>query len=149
QSVRSAMMLGAVLPDMRQQAQALAGDLGELVRLRNEITTERDQLAHDLLSLSSDRQRLSLLIEERQKRQSDAERALAGERGRATELGHQADNLNQLIVKLEQGLDPATRAARASNRAAAERKATGRPDFAALRDPGRLAPAIAFASAKG
>ena len=32
QSVRSAMMLGAVLPEMRHQAEALAADLAELVR---------------------------------------------------------------------------------------------------------------------
>jgi septal ring factor EnvC (AmiA/AmiB activator) len=37
QSVRSAMMLGAVLPEMRQQAEALAVDLAELVRLRKQI----------------------------------------------------------------------------------------------------------------
>src|SRR5262249_7121121 len=43
----------------------------------------------------------------------------------------------------------AARAARAAGRAGDERKAEGRPDLAALKDPGRLSPAIAFASAKG
>ena len=32
QSVRSAMMLGAVLPEMRQQTESLVNDLGELVQ---------------------------------------------------------------------------------------------------------------------
>ena len=77
QSVRSAMMLGAVLPEMRQQAEALAGDLAELVRLRKQIADERDRLARDLLALADDRQRLSLLIDERQKRQAEAEKTLA------------------------------------------------------------------------
>ena len=44
QSVRSAMMLGAVLPEMRQQAEALAVDLAELVRLRKQIAEERESL---------------------------------------------------------------------------------------------------------
>src|SRR6266851_7176985 len=45
QSVRSAMVLGAVLPEMRQQAEALSVDLAELVRLRKQIADERDKLA--------------------------------------------------------------------------------------------------------
>src|SRR4029450_598438 len=60
------------------------------------------------------------------------------------------ENLNQLIVKLEQGLDTASRTARAAARAGEDRKPlAARPDLAALRDPGRLTPAIAFAAAKG
>ena len=82
QSVRSAMVLGAVLPEIRQQAEILSADLGELVRLRKEIAQERDKLARDLFVLADERQRLSLLIEERQKRQSEAEQAL-GSRARA------------------------------------------------------------------
>ena len=148
-SVRSAMMLGAVLPEMRHQAEALAADLAELVRLRKEIAAERDGLARDLLVLTDDRQRLYLMINERQKRQAEAEQALGEERQRAGQLARQAENLNQLIVKLEQGLDTASRAARSAARSGDERKADGRPDLAALRDPGRLTPAIAFASAKG
>jgi murein hydrolase activator len=146
QSVRSAMMLGAVLPEMRQQAQALAVDLGELVRLRREIADEREKLARDLRALGEDRIRLTLFVEERQRRQGDAEKELADQRRRAAELARQAENLNQLIVKLEQGVDSASRAAARSGEG---RRIDGRPDLTALRDPGRLTPAIAFASAKG
>src|SRR6266436_988710 len=110
-SVRSAMMLGAVLPEMRHQAEMLAFDLGELVRLRKQIADERDQLSRDLHALADDRLRLSLFVEERQRRQGEAEKELADERRRAAELGRQAENLNQLIVKLEQGVDAASRAA--------------------------------------
>src|SRR5215470_13276396 len=153
QSVRSAMVLGAVLPEMRLQAEALAADLGELVRLRKQIAAERDRLANELATLANDRLRLSMFIEERQKRQAEAEQALSEERQRAAQLARQADSLNQLIVKLESGLDNATRAARAAARTGEERKpdakSDGRPDSAAFRDPGRLTPAIAFASAKG
>jgi septal ring factor EnvC (AmiA/AmiB activator) len=148
--VRSGMVLGAVLPELRQQADALAADLGELVGLRKDIAGERGQLARDLFVLAADRQRLSLLIDERQKRQTEAEQALADERQRAAELARQAENLNQLIVKLEQGLDTAARAARAAARATHDKRSSDRRlDLAALRDPGRLSPAIAFDSAKG
>src|SRR5262245_25046857 len=130
QAVRSAMLLGAVLPEMRQQAETLAVDLNELVRLRKQLGEERDRLARDLLALASERHRLSLFIEERQKRQADTEKALTDERQHATQLARQAENLNQLIVKLEKGLDTASRAARADSRSADESKASsGRPDL--------------------
>jgi septal ring factor EnvC (AmiA/AmiB activator) len=150
QSVRSAMVLGAVLPEVRQQAEMLSVDLAELVRLRRQIADERDKLARDLFVLADDRQRLSLLIDERQKRQREAEQALSGERQRAQQLARQAENLNQLIGQLEQGLDTPARTVRTAARASEERKALdGRPDLAAFKDPGRLTPAIAFAAAKG
>ena len=151
-SVRSAMMLGAVLPEMRQQAEALALDLAELIRLRKQIAEERESLGRDLLIITDERQRLSLMVDERQKRQTEAEQALVAERQRAAQLGRQAENLNQLIAKLEQEQENAARAAAAAAaaRAAEERKPPdGRQNLAALKDPGRLTPAIAFASAKG
>ena len=105
------MMLGAVLPEMRHEAEALAADLAELVRLRKQIAEERDELGRDLLVMADDRQRLSLLIEERQKRQSEAEKALADERQRAAALARQAADLKELIAKLEQGLESGARSA--------------------------------------
>ena len=88
-----------------------------------------------------------MLIDARQGNQSAAEQALADEQKRATDLARQVDNLQDLIAKLESGLDPATRAAREANRTIAN-DAT-RPDLAALGDPGRLSPAIAFADTRG
>jgi septal ring factor EnvC (AmiA/AmiB activator) len=149
-SVRSAMLLGAILPDMRQQAETLAVDLAELVRLRKEIAGGRDKLARDLLVLADERQKLSAYIEERQKRQAEAEKVLTGERQRAAQLAREADTLKELINKIEQNLDSTARSARTAARGTEERKALDiRPDLAALRDPGRIAPAVAFASAKG
>src|SRR5262249_24055809 len=134
QSVRSAMVLGAVLPELRQQAEALSVDLAERVRLHEQIAEERHMIARDFFVLADERQRLALLIEERQKRQTEAERALGAERQHANQLARQAQNLNQLIAELEQGLDPAARATRASARASDDRKALdSKPDLAAFR----------------
>jgi septal ring factor EnvC (AmiA/AmiB activator) len=145
QAVRTAIMLGAVLPEMRQEAETLAKDLTELVRLRKEIATERDTLKRDLAALADDQQRLKVLVEGRQKRQAQAESELEAERQRAADLAKQAENLKDLIAKLEQGLDSDTRSARAAARAALE----GHPAPGGLQDAGRLTPAIAFASARG
>jgi septal ring factor EnvC (AmiA/AmiB activator) len=144
QAVRTAMVLGAVLPEMRHQVEALATDLSELVSVRKKITDERDRLKAEVASLGDERARMGALIAERQKQQAEREKALDAERTRASDLAKKVDNLKDLIAKLEQGLDPATRAARE----AAIRGAT-RPALAALHDPGRLAPAVAFASLHG
>jgi septal ring factor EnvC (AmiA/AmiB activator) len=147
QAVRTAIMLGAVVPEMRNEAEALTSDLTELVRLRNDIVGEREQLSGQLAVLGREQLRLNLLIDERQKRQTAAEQALDGERQHAADLAHQVDNLKDLIAKLEQALPPAARQARLDARTIAE-DAT-RPDLAALKDPGRMAPAVSFAAARG
>ena len=145
QSVRAAIMLGAVLPEMREQAQSLVTDLAELVRLRKAIATERDTLKRDLAAMADDQQRLAVLVEGRQKRQMQAEGELEAERQRAMALAKQAANLNDLIAKLEQGLDSATRSARAAARAALE----GRPVPGSPEESARLGPAITFGAARG
>ena len=147
QAVRTAITLGAVLPEMRVEADALAGDLSDLLRVRKEIIGERDRLSHDLDQLGRDQLRMSILIDERQKKEAIAEQALGAEQQRATDLAHQVDSIKDLIQKLEANLDPATRAAHDASRSI-EQDAT-RPDLAALGDPGRLAPAVAFADMHG
>jgi murein hydrolase activator len=144
QSVRTAMVLGAVLPEMRHQVEALAGDLTALLEVRKKIADERDRLNSEIASLEGERTRMGALIAERQKQEADREKALDAERTRAVDLAKKADNLKDLISQLEQGLDPATRAARD-----AAIRNTARPALAALHDPGRLAPAVAFASLRG
>lgn len=146
EAVRSAMLLGGVLPEMRAQTESLAAELADLVRIRKEIADERDLLAKDVTALSDERQRMTLLVEERQRQQSETERALETERQRAAALARQVDSLRDLIAKLEQGLDSPGRAARTEE---APGGGDGKPNLATLTDPGRLTPAVAFASAKG
>jgi septal ring factor EnvC (AmiA/AmiB activator) len=145
-SVRSAIMLGAVLPEMRGQAEKLVTDLAALVSVRKQIAEEQERMLRDLAALAGERARIARLIEERQKTQAQAEKALAAERQQAAGLARQAENLKDLIGKLEKGLDRASRAARGAD---SKRVNDNRPEMAALRDPGRLAPAVAFAAAHG
>jgi murein hydrolase activator len=148
-SVRTAIMLGAVLPEMRVQAEALASDLADLLRIRKDIADEKTRLVRDVAAQTEGRQRIALLIQERQKKQTETERALESEQQKSLALARQVDNLKDLIGKVEQGLDSASRAARQAERAADEKNRENRVDLAALSDPGRLAPAVAFASARG
>jgi septal ring factor EnvC (AmiA/AmiB activator) len=141
QAVRAAILLGAVLPDMKVEVDTLVADLGELTRVRIQIDAEREGLGRDLAALSQERMRMTVLVQERQRKQAETEKALDAEKGRAAQLARQAESLKDLITKLEQQVSAAARAA-----AVAQVKADlkGAPN-----DPGRLGPAIAFASAKG
>src|ERR1700732_524669 len=83
QSLRTAMLLGSVVPELRARAEKLTGDLTELVSLRKTIATERDRLAADRDKLRDDQTRLAALIDERQRQQSSIEKDMAVEGARA------------------------------------------------------------------
>jgi len=74
QSLRTAMLLGAVVPELRGRAERLTSDLSELVALRKTIATERDKLAIDRDKLKDDQIRLAALVDERQRKQSAIEK---------------------------------------------------------------------------
>lgn len=146
-SLRTAMLLGSVVPDMRTRADRLVTDLTELVTVRKTITQERDALAADRDKLAGERAQLAAYVDERQKKQSAFERDLESERQRAITLSRQVDSLQGLIAKMEQDLKTAAKAAATANLQGAPSGI--KPNAGAFKDPGRLAPAIAFASTKG
>jgi septal ring factor EnvC (AmiA/AmiB activator) len=147
QAVRTAITLSTVVPEMRTQADAVANDLSKLMHVREQIAGERTRLSGELNQLASEQQRLNSLVNERQKKQAVVEQALESEQQHATQLAQQVDNLKDLIVKLEHTLGSAGGSAQIDPRSV-EDDAT-RPELAALSDPGRLAPAVAFAETRG
>jgi len=150
QSLRTAMLLGAVVPELRARAEKLAADLSELIALRKAIASERDHLAVDRDKLREDQTRLAALIDERQRKQSAIEKDMEAEGARALALSRQVDSLQGLIGKMEQDLKSAAKAAAAASLQGAPAPLNnGKPNLGGLKDPARLSPAIAFASAKG
>jgi septal ring factor EnvC (AmiA/AmiB activator) len=146
-AVRTAITLGAVLPEMRAQADTLAGDIAALLNVRKDIVSQRERLTSELDLLGREQLRVTLLVDERQKKQAGTEQALNGERQRAADLARQVGTIQDLIAKLEGGLDTARRSARSADQGIA--KDATQPELAALSDPGRLAPAVAFAEMRG
>ncbi|MCK1714721.1 MULTISPECIES: peptidoglycan DD-metalloendopeptidase family protein [unclassified Bradyrhizobium] len=153
QSLRTAMLLGAVVPELRTRAEKIAGELGELVALRKSIATERDQLAADRDKIRNDQTRLTALVDERQRQQASREKDLDAENSRAIALSRQVGDLQGLIAKMEQDLQSAAKAAEkaaeAAKQAEAQAAASAKPGPGAFKDRSRATPAIAFASAKG
>ena len=144
ESVRSAILLGAVIPELRAEAETIAADLSELARIRRDIAVERDSLVESRTALAEDSRRISALVDERQRQQSENEKALEGERARAQALAKQVETVQDLVNRMEREIEAATRAAEA-----ARRDETARPANATLPDSARISPAIPFPQTKG
>lgn len=153
-AVHASILLGALLPDMRAEAEALAGDLRQLSRVRDSIAAERDTLKRDLEALEGERTRLSLLTAARQKAEGETEDALARQKRRAEDLARQASTLEALIARTESEDGEARRGGDAEERrrkqAALEAEAQqARIAASPFKDAARLAPSIPFAEARG
>jgi murein hydrolase activator len=151
QAIRAAMLLGAVLPDLKAETVALAQDLDELAELRKSIAAENESLGQRAAGLATDKERLTALVAARQQSLTDAEQALGSERDRAAELARQAVSLKELIARMESEIGPAKNAAAASRAAdqAAAAEVQSRASALGAKDPARLRPAVAFADVKG
>ncbi len=151
-AIRTSMLLGAVLPGMRAETDALLTDLTDLAQTRRTIAAERERLAGDLASLDHERERLAALVEARQAALGKAEGDLAAERDKAKQLAGEATSLKDLVGRMEQGdaaAAQAAEAARASDQKLAAIMPDARPAPAPFKDPARLAPAVAFSTTKG
>ena len=136
QAVRTAMLLGAVLPEMRHQVEALANDLTELLNVRKKIAAERDRLKAEVASLGTERTRMTALIAERQKQQAEREKALDAERARASATGATGRQSQRFDRQAGAGARPATRAAREARAAADTQPGTGGPARSRAAGPG-------------
>jgi septal ring factor EnvC (AmiA/AmiB activator) len=149
-SIRSAILLGAVVPDLRHEAEAVSADLKKLVALREEKEKERNTLRDNATALAEGRARIGLIIEERERQRAFSERALANEEKRAEALAGQANSLQDLIVRLEKENTTAAAAAEEAAKAAALARAEdGNRPAQSLGDANRLGPTVAFGNAKG
>ncbi len=151
EAVRASMLLGAVVPDLRQEIEILSADLGELVRLRDGIGSERKAITAELEQLASERQRLASLVEARRDREARAARDADAQRSQGGELAAQAKSLRDFVERMEKEISAATRAADSARQALEAETREQRQRMAALafKDPARLAPKIAFVEARG
>ena len=139
-AIRSAMLLGAVLPELRSETEAVATDIRELARLRGSIADQRGVLQAEFASLAGERERLAALVEARQRRLTDMLGESGSERQQADALAREAGSLQELVRKLDGDVAAATER---------ERRTRERFAAAAAREPIRLAPRLAFADARG
>ncbi len=172
-SVRSAILLGSVVPEVRREADTLFSELKTLNEVSQQITQQRERLTTKLNELAEDENRLTLLVDEKNGLVAVSRDALDAEQKRAAKMAQDAKSLEELIGGLEDEITSAAAAAKAARDAdkrrsqqeaerlakaqAALRKALRKrtrnssEGIAALDsiagDPGRIEPAIAFSAA--
>ncbi|MFA6155043.1 murein hydrolase activator EnvC [Mesorhizobium sp.] len=128
-SVRSAILLGAVVPELRQQTDTLLADLKEQSRVTGSIEAERARLTAAVGDQTAEKKRLGMLLEAKQKLEADTQAELAAEKQRSDALAAKAGSLKELIASLEAQADKTRKAADAAKAAAST------PELASLPVP--------------
>jgi len=149
-AIRGSILANAVLPDIRVQAEELAGDLEDMTLLKARIKDSRNRLKIQYAALGEQQSRINLLIEAKKGKRETTAAALADERQKAEALALEAKSLEGLIRKLEKEVSAAAKAA--EDAAAAARTTTPASPAEAerrLADTSRIKPAVRFSEARG
>jgi septal ring factor EnvC (AmiA/AmiB activator) len=155
-SVRSAILLGAVVPGMRGEAERLVADLRNLVALQAQAQTEKATVAETISASLEEDRRMDLLLAENEKLNRQSVADLDAERRRSEELAGRANTLDGLIQSLESEIASVREAidqARAEEErqrlmSEAEREKARQLAESGVPDKNRIAPAYAFSSLK-
>jgi len=155
-SVRSAILLGAVVPGMRHEADKLVADLQSLSSLQTAALSEKTDVSNTIAASLEEDRRMDLLIAENEKLNRQNTTDLDAERRRSEELAGRANNLDGLIQSLEGEIASVREAidrARAEEErrrmmSEAERERAKQLAESGVPDKNRIAPAYAFSSLK-
>ncbi len=151
-SARSAMLIGAILPQLRAKADAVMADLDALNEIKRAAEAEEANLRANFDVLEEEQLRIATLIAARKAGEETATTSLAAEEQEAALMAEKAAGLKQQIAELGKRADAVAAAAAATNLANAG-SATPRLDsdtvLMALANPERTAPAVPFDSARG
>ncbi len=99
-SVRSSILLSAVVPHMRAETEILIADIQELSKITTSIKVEREKLDATRIVQGEEQARLTLLVEQKRMLEDQTAEALAAEQQRMAELIAQAENLEEFIASL-------------------------------------------------
>lgn len=100
-SVRSSILLGAVIPQMQEKTRDLTESLTELTILSNSIAAEYAALKTKMQNQAEQRKRLEFLLEEKTKLQKKSEEELTEQQQNSIVLAKKAQSLEELIVELD------------------------------------------------
>jgi murein hydrolase activator len=151
-AMRAAIMLGGVLPDMRDEAMVLVADLKTLVELRRQSVQVAEQLRRERDILGAERRALDDLVATRQSQISLSREQLDLEKARVATLTREARSLRDLLARSDTEIIGNSRAVEIARRAPAPAKGTIiaslRPETL-NREAARLQPRQAFVERRG
>jgi len=155
-SVRSAILLGAVVPGIRKETDKLAADLANLAALQTASAAEKASLTATMTDGIEEERRMDLLLAENDKLSRSNAAELAAERRHSEELAGKATSLEGLVASMESEIASVRDAAAAARQAEENRRLMTdeqRAQAKALADSGvpdknRIAPAYPFGELK-
>ncbi|WP_371746759.1 murein hydrolase activator EnvC [Shinella sp. H4-D48] len=151
-SVRSAILLGAVVPGIRKETDALIDDLAALMDIKSDIDREKTELTDAMQIRLDEEKRSELLVAQNEALTETSSRTLAAERRRAEELAGRATSLEGLIGSLEKEIGSVRDAAALARAKEEERRGQSEAEREKARalardsvpDKNRIAPAYEF-----
>ncbi len=146
-AVRSAILLGSLVPELRDEARKLSTDLSELVALRVSIEEEKTRLAETSGQLAIERERIATLLESKRNTLGQTEQDLAAISAQAEALAARTSSLRDLIAQMDEQIS--TQIAPLPEDPSAPAANTPTNARTAMSDPGRIRPAIAFTDVRG
>jgi septal ring factor EnvC (AmiA/AmiB activator) len=151
-SARSAILISAVLPQLRAKADTVIADLKHLESIRTNAEAEAQSLKANYDVLQEEQLRIATLIAAQKQTEDSAGAALTSQQQAAAAMADKAAQLTQTIADLGKQANAVATAAQATQTANAGGRAPklGTDTVAlALANPGRQSPAVPFAQAKG
>jgi murein hydrolase activator len=150
-SVRSAILLGAVVPELRSETEILLADIESLNRVTISIRAERERLLVALKFQAEEKLRLDQLVEQKKALRGQSEAALRAESERIRELGQKSKSLKELIAGIEKEMAATAKREEEAARKAQQVAAAGAPKVNPALPPqaSRIAPSASFAALKG
>jgi septal ring factor EnvC (AmiA/AmiB activator) len=155
-SVRSAILLGAVVPGMRKETDRLLADLANLASLKAASAAEKAGLTATITNGIEEERRMDLLLAENDKLSRTNASQLDAEKKKSEELAGKATSLEGLVASMESEISSVREAAAAARQEEENRKRLTddqRAQAKALADSGvpdknRIAPAYPFGELK-
>lgn len=151
-SARSAMLISAIVPQLRERADALTLNLRRLEEIKAAARAEEERIKANFEVLAEEQLRIATLISARRQGEDRASAELAAQEAEAEALAAQAESLKQLIDDLTrraQAVATAAQATATANSGGSAPSLDPETIRIALANMDRQEPAVPFAQARG
>jgi septal ring factor EnvC (AmiA/AmiB activator) len=151
-SARSALLISAILPQLKAKADQVTSDLKHLTDIKTAAQAEEANLKANFDVLEEEQLRIATLIQAQKQNEETATATLAEEQKQAAEMADKAAQLKQLIADLGRQAKAVAVAADATAKANAGGTAPKLDNDTvklALANTARQQPAVPFAAARG
>ena len=100
-ALRSAIILGKIVPEVKNQTDIIAHDLANLSQIRNDLTIQQNQLTNNTQELRKQRNYIAKLLEQKTTLSSKTQAEIQAEQQKMAALGQKAKNIRDLFTRIE------------------------------------------------